>query len=51
MIKSIEIKGLPNKWDHNITFYDDISLLTGRNGAGKTAVVKLAWYLISGNIE
>jgi predicted ATPase len=51
MIKSIEIKGLHNKWDHHITFHDDISLLTGRNGAGKTAVIKLAWYLISGNIE
>lgn len=51
MIKSIEIKGLHNKGDHTITFYDDISLLTGRNGAGKTAVIKLAWYLMSGNIE
>lgn len=51
MIKSIQIKGLHNKWDHEISFYDDISLITGRNGCGKTAVIKLAWYLISGNIE
>jgi predicted ATPase len=51
MIKRIEIKGLHNKWDHDIKFHDDISLLTGRNGAGKTAVIKLAWYLMSGNIE
>jgi len=53
MIKSIELKGLHNRPDYErtFTFYDDISLLTGRNGAGKTAVIKLAWYLMSGNIE
>ena len=51
MIKSIEIRGLHNKSDHIIHFHDDISLLTGRNGSGKTAIIKLAWYLISGNIE
>ncbi len=51
MIKSIEVKALHDKWDHNIVFHDDISLLTGRNGVGKTAIIKLAWYLISGNIE
>jgi predicted ATPase len=51
MIKQIEIKKLHNQWDHTINFHDDISLLTGRNGTGKTAVIKLAWYLISGNIE
>lgn len=51
MIKYIEIAKLHNKWDHKIYFHKDISLLTGRNGTGKTAVIKLAWYLLSGNIE
>lgn len=51
MIKRIEIKGLHNQHDYDVEFHEDISLLTGRNGCGKTAVIKLAWYLISGNIE
>src|ERR1700733_11791262 len=28
----------------------DLNILTGRNGAGKTNVLKLLWYIISGNI-
>jgi energy-coupling factor transporter ATP-binding protein EcfA2 len=51
MIKKIEVKGLHNHSDHEIVFHNDISLLTGRNGCGKTAIIKLAWYLTSGNIE
>lgn len=28
----------------------DLNILTGRNGAGKTSVLKLLWYILSGNI-
>lgn len=28
----------------------DLNILTGRNGAGKTSLLKLLWYIISGNI-
>lgn len=28
----------------------DLNILTGRNGAGKTSLMKLLWYVISGNI-
>lgn len=28
----------------------DINILTGKNGAGKTSVLKLLWYVMSGNI-
>ncbi|WP_084545522.1 AAA family ATPase [Cupriavidus malaysiensis] len=31
-------------------FNPDLNILTGRNGAGKTTIIKLAWALISGNI-
>lgn len=51
MIKSFTVRKLHNKTDHQLNFNPDFSLLTGRNGAGKTAIIKLAWYLISGNIE
>lgn len=32
-------------------FNDDLNILTGKNGAGKTTVLRLIWYLISGNID
>ncbi|WP_205412552.1 AAA family ATPase [Janthinobacterium lividum] len=31
-------------------FNKDLNILTGRNGSGKTTVLKLAWSIISGNI-
>lgn len=30
--------------------HDDINILTGRNGSGKTSILKLLWYVMSGNI-
>ncbi|MDT0357831.1 AAA family ATPase [Herbaspirillum huttiense F1] len=30
--------------------HSDLNILTGRNGAGKTSLMKLMWYIISGNI-
>ena len=32
------------------SLHDDLNILTGRNGAGKTTILKLIWYIISGNI-
>lgn len=51
MIKKIQITGLHGSKNHTLDLFEDFSLITGRNGAGKTSVLKLAWYLISGNIE
>jgi len=31
-------------------FRTDLNIFTGRNGAGKTTVMKLLWYVMSGNI-
>lgn len=31
-------------------FNQDINILTGRNGSGKTSILKLLWYILSGNI-
>jgi predicted ATP-binding protein involved in virulence len=30
--------------------FPDLNIFTGRNGAGKTSVLKLLWYIMSGNI-
>lgn len=36
---------------HNLVMNDDINIITGRNGAGKTSTLKLLWLLLSGNIR
>lgn len=50
-IKSFEIIGLFGR-EHKISgvLNPDLNILTGRNGAGKTTVLKLIWYVMSGNI-
>ena len=51
MIRSLTVRGLNNKIDQDLVFHDDINVITGDNGSGKTTILKLIWYLISGNIE
>lgn len=51
-INKIEIIGLNNSEKViSISFNDDINIITGRNGSGKTTILKLMWYCISANIE
>lgn len=51
-IKKLEIKGLHgNEEPLILDFNDDLNILSGRNGAGKTTILKLMWYLISGNFD
>lgn len=50
-IKSFEVIGLLGREPPlRIDFNRDINIVTGRNGAGKTSVLKLIWYIMSGNI-
>jgi energy-coupling factor transporter ATP-binding protein EcfA2 len=50
MITRFQARKLSGLWDLDLTFHSDINVLTGRNGAGKTTVLKLLWDLISGNL-
>lgn len=34
-----------------LKFHDDLNIVTGYNGSGKTTILKLMWYLLSGNIH
>lgn len=45
MIKRLKVIGLNGRIDLDETFNSDINLLTGKNGAGKTTILKLIWYL------
>jgi len=51
-ILKLEISGLFDK-NNSITsnFNADLNILTGKNGAGKTTILKILWYVISGNIS
>lgn len=51
-IKELQIKGLHNKpGSLHCHFNDDLNILTGSNGVGKTTILKTVWYIISGNVE
>jgi energy-coupling factor transporter ATP-binding protein EcfA2 len=51
MIKSLKVTGLNRRMSFELAFHEDINVVTGKNGSGKTTVLKLLWYAISGNLE
>lgn len=51
MIKELKITNLNNKYSNIYKFKKDINILTGKNGCGKTTLMKLMWYMVSGNID
>ncbi|PFU30589.1 hypothetical protein COK69_23655 [Bacillus cereus] len=52
MIEKVTIVGLPsyNKRVIDLKFNRDINIITGVNGQGKTTLLKLIWYIYSGNL-
>ena len=51
MINSIKVVGLNDQFDYELEFNKDLNIFTGLNGCGKTTLLKLIWYLISGNLH
>lgn len=50
-IKKISVSGLLGRPGEIVCDLNgDLNLVTGRNGSGKTSILKLAWFIISGNI-
>jgi predicted ATPase len=49
MIKSLVVKGLWGRYDYDLQFNEDVNIFTGSNGTGKTTLLKLLWYVYSGN--
>lgn len=51
-IYKLEVINLNNNESSlNLNFNEELNILTGRNGSGKTTVLKLLWFCISGNLE
>lgn len=51
-LKEIYITGLLGKKEPiKYSLNDDLNILTGKNGAGKTTIIKLVWFIVSGNIS
>lgn len=51
-IISFQVDGLfGHRTPIRIDFKSDIHVISGKNGAGKTTILKLVWYFISGNLE
>lgn len=53
IIKHFKVTGLNRKCQANFDFVfnEDLNIFTGKNGSGKTTMLKLLWYLISGNLD
>ena len=51
MIKELTVKNLNGRFDYEFEFYEDLNLFTGHIGTGKTTLLKLIWFLTSGNIH
>ena len=51
MIQSLEVKELNNRLTDKFEFHEDLNIFTGPNGSYKTTLLKLMWYLISGNLQ
>lgn len=49
MIKSLVVKGLWGRYDYDLQFNEDVNIFTGSNGTGKTTLLKMLWYVYSGN--
>lgn len=50
MIQRLIVKKLNGRYDFDLNFHSDLNVITGKNGTGKTTLLKLMWYLVSGNL-
>ena len=51
MIRKLTVKKLNGRFDYEFEFYEDLNLFAGHIGTGKTTLLKLIWFLTSGNLH
>ena len=50
MIQNLKVEKLNNRLSGEFEFHEDLNIFTGPNGSCKTTLLKLLWYLISGQL-
>ena len=50
-IKRIKVEGLFNVFTHEIVFNDNVTIIMGENGVGKTVTLNLIEAIFSGKFE
>ena len=51
MIGELKVEKLNGWFDYEFDFHSDLNLFTGNIGTGKTTLLKLIWFLTSGNLH
>lgn len=52
MIKHFSVERLNGQLNNfSMSFHEDINIFTGKNGCGKTTLLKLLWYMCSGKLS
>lgn len=51
MIRKLTVSKLNERFDYDLEFYEDLNILGGQIGTGKTTLLKLIWFLTSGNLQ
>ena len=51
MIRSLKVTGLNGRFNYDFLFSEDFNIFTGQIGTGKTTLLKLIWFLTSGNLH
>jgi predicted ATP-binding protein involved in virulence len=51
MIRRLYAKNLNGMRAIDLSFNEDVNVITGKNGSGKTTILKAIWFLLSGNAE
>ena len=51
MIRELKVEKLNGRFDYDFKFHLDLNLFTGNIGTGKTTLLKLIWFLTSGNLH
>lgn len=51
MIKELKVEKLNGRFDYEFKFYENLNIFAGGIGTGKTTLLKLMWFLTSGNLQ